>query len=46
MRSHEKAVRDRGGTKEQVLDAVRIAAVIHGVAVTLDAAPAALAAAA
>ncbi|HEU4733796.1 MAG TPA: carboxymuconolactone decarboxylase family protein [Kofleriaceae bacterium] len=46
VRSHEKAVRDRGGTKEQVLDAVRIAAVIHAVAVTLDAAPPALAAAA
>jgi alkyl hydroperoxide reductase subunit D len=46
VRSHEQSVRDKGGSKEQVLDAVRIAAVIHGVAVTLDAAPSALVAAA
>ena len=35
VRSHEKVVRERGGTKEQVQDAVRIAAVIHAVALTL-----------
>ena len=41
VRSHEKVVRDKGGTKEQVQDAVRIAAVVHAVALTLDtAAPA------
>jgi alkyl hydroperoxide reductase subunit D len=35
VRSHEKAVRERGGSKEQVQDAVRIAAVLNGVAVAL-----------
>ena len=35
VRSHEKAVRERGGTKEMVQDAVRIAAVLNGVAVSL-----------
>jgi len=35
VRSHEKAVRERGGTKEHVQDAVRIAAVLNGVAVAL-----------
>ncbi len=35
VRSHERAVRERGGTKEQVQDAVRIAAVLNGVAVAL-----------
>ena len=35
VRSHEKAVRDKGGSKESVHDAVRIAAVVHGVAVAL-----------
>ena len=35
VRSHEKVVRERGGTKEQVQDAVRIAAVLNGVAVAL-----------
>lgn len=35
VRSHEKVVRERGGSKEAVQDAVRIAAVIHGVALTL-----------
>jgi lipoyl-dependent peroxiredoxin subunit D len=45
VRAHEKAVRDKGGTKEQVQDAVRIAAVIHGIALTLDSVPAAIAAA-
>lgn len=41
VRSHEKVVRDKGGTAELVQDAVRIAAVIHAVALTLDtAAPA------
>jgi alkyl hydroperoxide reductase subunit D len=35
VRSHEKAVRERGGTKEQVQDAVRIAAVLNGVAVAV-----------
>jgi hypothetical protein len=32
-------VRERGGTAEQVQDAVRIAAVIHAVALTLDSTP-------
>jgi alkyl hydroperoxide reductase subunit D len=36
VRSHEKVVRDKGGTAEQVQDAVRIAAVVHAVALTLD----------
>ena len=36
VRSHEKVVRDHGGTKEQVQDAVRIAAVVHAVALALD----------
>lgn len=40
VRSHEKAVRERGGTKEQVQDAVRIAAVLNGAAVALSSAPA------
>jgi alkyl hydroperoxide reductase subunit D len=31
--SHEKSVRDHGGTKEMVQDAVRIAAVLQGVAI-------------
>jgi hypothetical protein len=35
-------VRDRGGTTEQVQDVVRIAAVVHAVALTLDSAPAQL----
>jgi alkyl hydroperoxide reductase subunit D len=44
VRAHERTVRDKGGTKEQVQDAVRIAAVVHAVALTLDSvAPAAAA---
>ena len=39
MRAHEHSVRERGGTVEQVQDAVRIAAVVHAVALTLDTAP-------
>jgi alkyl hydroperoxide reductase subunit D len=39
IRGHEKEVRERGGTVEQVQDAVRIAAVVHAVALTLDSAP-------
>jgi len=35
VRSHEKVVRERGGSKESVQDAVRIAAVVQGVALTL-----------
>ncbi len=46
VRSHEQVVRVRGGTREQVQDAVRIAAVIHAVALTLDSSAAALALAA
>ena len=41
VRSHEKSVRDKRGTPEQVQEAVRIAAVVHAVALTLDAVPAA-----
>ncbi len=37
VRSHEKAVRERGGTKDMVQDAVRIAAVLNAVAVALPA---------
>ncbi|HEX4421696.1 MAG TPA: carboxymuconolactone decarboxylase family protein [Kofleriaceae bacterium] len=39
IRDREATVRDHGGTIEQVQDVVRIAAVIHAVAVTLDSAP-------
>jgi len=38
VRAHEKSVRDKRGTPEQVQETVRIAAVVHGVALTLDAA--------
>ena len=40
VRAHENTVREHGGTAEQVQDAVRIAAVIHAVALTLDSTPA------
>ncbi|MEO7732497.1 MAG: carboxymuconolactone decarboxylase family protein [Kofleriaceae bacterium] len=40
VRTYEYAVRDRGGTAEQVQGVVRIAAVIHAVALTLDSSPA------
>ena len=43
VQSHEKVIREKGGSKEQVQDAVRIAAVIHAVALTLDTAPPAVA---
>ncbi|HEU0034829.1 MAG TPA: carboxymuconolactone decarboxylase family protein [Kofleriaceae bacterium] len=46
VRSHERVVRDKHGTKEQVQDAVRIAAVVHAVAIALDSTSAPLAAAA
>jgi alkyl hydroperoxide reductase subunit D len=46
VRAHEQSVRDKGGTIEQVQEAVRIAAVIHAVALTLDSAPATVAVAA
>jgi alkyl hydroperoxide reductase subunit D len=36
VRSHEKVVRERGGTKELVQDAVRIAAVLDAVAIALS----------
>ena len=36
MESHEKVVRQAGMTQEQVQSAVRIAAVVHAVAATLD----------
>ena len=35
VRSHEKVVRERGGTKEMVQDAVRIAAVVNAVAIAI-----------
>ena len=38
-RAHERSVREKHGTPEQVHEAVRIAAVIHAVALTLDAVP-------
>jgi alkyl hydroperoxide reductase subunit D len=40
VRAHEKSVRDKGGTPEQVHEAVRIAAVVHAVALTLETAAA------
>ncbi len=36
MDSHEKIVAKGGATKEMVQDAVRVAAILHGVAATLD----------
>ncbi|HET9620891.1 MAG TPA: carboxymuconolactone decarboxylase family protein [Kofleriaceae bacterium] len=45
VRAHEHSLREHGGTIEQVQDAVRIAAVIHAVALTLDTSPAAAGAA-
>ncbi len=42
MESHEKAVRQHGLTAEQVQATVRIAAVVHATAVTLDAEQAAI----
>jgi alkyl hydroperoxide reductase subunit D len=36
VRSHEHVVREGGLTEAQVLDAVRIAATVHGAAVALD----------
>lgn len=41
VRSHERAVREGGLTSEQVQTAARIAAVVHAVAVTLEASAAA-----
>ncbi len=35
VQAHERTVRDKGGTAEHVQDAVRIAAVVHAVALTL-----------
>jgi lipoyl-dependent peroxiredoxin subunit D len=35
--SHERAVRERGATPGMVQDAIRIAAVVHALAVTVDA---------
>jgi alkyl hydroperoxide reductase subunit D len=37
VRAHEAAIREKRGTAEQVHEAVRIASVIHAVALTLDA---------
>lgn len=42
VRNHENTVRERGGTAEQVQDCVRIAAVVHAVALTLDSTPSGL----
>jgi lipoyl-dependent peroxiredoxin subunit D len=36
VRSHEKVVRDKGASAAMVQDAVRIAAILHGVAAVLD----------
>jgi len=36
VRSHEKVVRDKGASPGMVQDAVRIAAILHGVAAVLD----------
>ena len=35
VRAHEQSARERGGTKEMILDAVRIAAVLYGVAIAI-----------
>lgn len=35
VRAHEKAVREKGGTKEMVQDAIRIAAVVNATAIAL-----------
>ena len=40
VRMYEHTVREHGGTAEQVQDAVRIASVIHAVALVLDTTPA------
>lgn len=37
VRAHENAVRDKRGSKEQVHEAVRIASVVHAIALTLAA---------
>ena len=37
VRAHERAVRERGGTKEMVHETVRISAVLHGAAIALGA---------
>ena len=39
VQSHEKVVTEAGLSEDQVHDAVRIAAVVHGAAVALDLAP-------
>jgi lipoyl-dependent peroxiredoxin subunit D len=36
VRAHEQSVRDKGGTSQQVQDAVRIAAVVHAVAIAIE----------
>ncbi len=41
VRAHEQVVRQKGATVTMVQDAVRIAAIVHAVAVVLDAEPAA-----
>lgn len=40
VRAHEKAVREKGGTKEMVQDAIRIAAVVNAAAIALPSAAA------
>jgi alkyl hydroperoxide reductase subunit D len=39
--AHEKAVREKGANEELVMAAIRVAAVVHGIGVALDAAQAA-----
>lgn len=39
VRAHEKVVIEKGVSEEQILQAVRLAAVVHGVAAVLDAHP-------
>jgi hypothetical protein len=41
VRTYEHAVHEHGGTAEQVQDVVRIASVVHAVALMLDSTPAA-----
>jgi alkyl hydroperoxide reductase subunit D len=36
LHSHEKSATDKGGSEQQIFDTIRIAGVIHGVAVALE----------
>lgn len=36
LQSHERSIREAGGSVEQIHDAVRVAAIVHGVAIGLE----------